>query len=99
MSEFTDNQRQPNPPELSAEKERAVEELESQMSWLGGLVEEIKNRDGEQMAIDLMQEAICEQLPKTSTEMYDLILRMGWKDKAYSYLEYKKEQYIEGELR
>lgn len=95
---ITDNERQPNPPELSSSKQASIDALEDYMSDFGGLMDEIETRETKQEAIELLRECISEQLPYNVDVLYNLILKMGWEKKAYDYLHFKKEVYIEHEI-
>ena len=81
-------------PTMNEHKSSALDALESDMQGLD-VISVIEWREGLKFAIELVQEAITEQLPDDKEQLLDLIKKMEWSEKVSNYLDYKREEYLD----
>lgn len=81
-------------PTMNEHKSSALDALESDMQGLD-VISVIECREGLKFAIELVQEAITEQLPDDKEQLLDLIKKMEWSEKVSNYLDYKREEYLD----
>lgn len=81
-------------PTMNEHKASDLATLDFDMRGLD-VVSVIECREGLKFAIELVQEAITEQLPDDKEQLLDLVEKMGWSEKVSDYLDYKREEYLD----
>ena len=86
-----------SPPEMNSHKAFELGELEREIEDLYGFVDyyEQGTKKDNKFIMELLQEAISEQLPGTTNELLELIEKMGWVDKVNNYMDFFRNQIIE----
>ena len=84
------------PPEMPRQKQADLGYLEIELEGLYGFVDYHRgNQDNEKEILDLLQEAVREELPNSINEMLAIIQKMGWVDKVDNYVDYRRKEIIE----